>query len=349
MPRPPSDIGSSEVIRTDRPLFAGMYCQHCPARGFCGERGTDSACADPAEYDVNALHPACTPLASDQFSLPASIRKWSLPLLVGHSIPIVEEPAEGLPVFGVDLDIAVKRRSKVPPQRAVAFLFGHDKTLARLWRQRADLGRELAQRGYSAAVGPAYSNWDDCPPYHGLAAIAQSGVVATELARHLPTVPALIWRHRRDIQRQALWLAAGDTQALATDLGTADVSRGIEGLRILGRELTRLVGPVPTLVVHGVGTETGIISVVGAWPGHVVVASQMPAQVARSGCSLSADLAHRIPTPTLSREALLYRNVATFEAAIGRIVERLGGGLAASSGSGSWPPAFGTQTQTAAT
>lgn len=310
---------SFDSVSSDPPfqqfsLFQG-HCTDCPAAGVCGERHAASACDHPASYARNSLHPTSELIAASDFELPTTARTWGLPFRPPQTIVVASHQDAPLPVYGTDLRTTLENQPRQPDTRRIAFLFGSDSTLDRLWRRRAHYLGKIEAKGYVAIVGPAFSNWDTCTPYHGLVYTSASAAVADMAAKHLPTVPALMWRTYRDIDRQVEWLARGRLEALALDLGTGDWPRWMTGITYLARRLDRECGHVPRLVAHGVSSYSRLEQLSTHWPGTVTVASQVPWQLAGSKTRLTEELA-RVEIPWADSRELLFDNVQNFQSAV---------------------------------
>ena len=157
-----------------QPSLFQQYCATCPGATICGERSTASACDDSAAYRSKAAHPTLLPLRSSELQLPSSGWQWGSVGIDGCTIPITSRPTPPLRRFGTDLRTALDRAGPGTERNAVAFLLGRDSDLERVWTRRGSLGRQLREKGYTAAVAPAFSTWHDDPPYSGLLSVARS-------------------------------------------------------------------------------------------------------------------------------------------------------------------------------
>lgn len=322
MARPSFDSVWSDPPYQQFSLCQG-YCTDCPAAAVCGERRAASACDHPASYARNSLHPATDLIAAQDFELPTTARIWGLPFRPPQALVVASHQDAPFPVYGTDLRTTLENQPRQPGTRRIALLFGSDSTLDRLWRRRAHYLRRIEAKGYVAIVGPAFSNWDTCTPYHGLAYTSASAAIADLAARHLATVPALMWRTHRDIDRQVDWLARGRLEALALDLGTGDWPRWLTGITYLVRRLERECGYVPRLVAHGVSSYSKIGQLSTHWPGTVTVASQVPWQLAGSKIRLTEELA-RVKIPWADPRELLIENVQNFRSAVDALLGERG-------------------------
>jgi hypothetical protein len=237
------------------------------------------------------------------------------------TIVITSDPHPPLSTFGVDLRTALERVGPSVGNQATAFLLGRDSDLEHLWNRRGSLGRMLRRKGYSTIVGPAFSTWLQDPPFSGVAAVARSAAVADALANELPTIPSLVWRTAVDIQRQVEWLGAGVPQ-VTVDLGSRDDAHWgwlLNGVALLAAEFLGTLDRHPILIAHGPSTLDRIAQLCGTWQGRVIIASQMPYQVARSGYRLTTDFA-RVFDASVTRDELVAINAETFNTEVSRIL-----------------------------
>ena len=304
-----------------------LYCDECPVAPICGELRAESACDDPAAYSPDALHPARHKVPLSEFALPQPRPDWGSLDTERSTIVICSDPNPPLAHFGVDLRTALQRVGPYANNQVVAFLLGRDEDLEHVWDRRGALGQILAKKGYRAVVAPAYSTWHDESPYAGLAAVARSAAVADAFASRLTTVPTVVWRTATDICRQVEWLCPGTPTVVAVDVAARNSDHWLwllEGIVILSSEFQQALGGVPHLVAHGPSTVTHIADVRDCWPGRITVASQMPAQVARSGSRLTPDFDREFDASE-TREDLLVANAATFDLEVQRILARQAG------------------------
>jgi len=184
------------------------------------------------------------------------------------------------------------------------------------------LGRELASTGAHCVIGPGFSTWWSETPYASLAAMAQSAQIASELALDLATIPTVVWRHRRDLQRWAQWIATTRPPAIAVDLGTLKMNtrwKWALGCISYLKSVCAAHGYVPQLVISG-PTRLGRISDAGeAWTKPTFLSSS-PWRAAQGGRLLLPDLT-RQHAPELSRSALFDLNLQAFDRAIATATE----------------------------
>lgn len=99
--------------------------------------------------------------------------------------------------------------------------------------------------------------------------MARTAAFATELGRHLPTTPAVVWRVVEDFDRWADWLALSPPATVAVDFSTlkrgADWSWGRACLEALADRLTDR-GVEPRLLVVGPGTTRRLRELAKTWP-----------------------------------------------------------------------------------
>ena len=135
-------------------------------------------------------------------------------------------------------------------------------------------------------VSSAFSTWWDWSPFESLLAMWDTADFASTLARSVPTIPSIVWRHRRDLVRWAGWIAATGAGAIAVDLGTLRSaphwSWAMASIAFLAEQIASLTD-LPRLVVHGPSTVARLTEVGYAWPGPLTFASQRPWLLAGNG------------------------------------------------------------------
>jgi len=327
---PEADDSSALPPRRAGPTFwTGDWCATCPAAPtVCGSVGTRDACGSPAEYPATSLHPV-------NLSGPAPSALLELASLDGEMPPpAVRASSNVLVVTGGDSHrrgdairlktvLALGTNTRRYESR-VAVLHGGDAQLIRLWNMRGRVGRLLVERGFSAVVGPAFSTWTDHSPWESVVAVAMSASMAAELSRHLPTVPSLIWRTHRDIDRQAQWLVANSVSAVALHAGSmrrvSDWRWWLDGVRHLAKQFSKLNALVPHVLVNGPSTPERIAAVVAAWPGQTTFVTQQPWSCARHGRVLTTDLSEAHAARDESWTDLFDENCASFRAVVAGII-----------------------------
>ena len=296
------------------------YCDLCGVEALCGENGTETACGHPAQYLPHRFHPTANPVSARDLLIPESNPPWSdIELTYRHSLVVASEPSPPIGPYGVDLKTALYRRGPGVAAGAIAFLLGRDTDLETAWSQRGRLGRVIAKKGFRAAVAPAFSTWHDDPPYEGLVSVARTVAVAQAMAPQIPTIPSLVWRTAKDIERQVSYLTRSDPPIwIAVDLGRSEEAVFqwlLEGLSLVARTFAQQAGSTPSLLAYGPGTTGRVARVQETWPAHVVIASQMPYLTAVSGRRLDSSLA-RIEAPEYSHRELIELNASVFEASV---------------------------------
>lgn len=293
------------------PRLTVVYCKDCAAGELCGERHADSACGDPAEYDPGAFHPATTPKRSIfqelVFPSPRSpLRQFDLaPSLV---IAKDSRPAKksDLAVCGPSI---FNGRGEVDGR--VAVLVGSDRWIHSLWGRRGRLGQDLQKAGFSGVVAPAYSTYWSDTPFEGLIEVRRTLAMASILQRHLPVIPTLAWRNKKDLSRWADWLMASRASTIAVHLGMRPLNQWkwhLAGLEILAGQLG---SEDLRLVAIGPSTIPRVSDVFLSWPGPVTIASQRPWHLAQQGRVLGDDLRPEKDL-RMTREELVDHNARMF-------------------------------------
>jgi hypothetical protein len=176
---------------------------------------------------------------------------------------------------------------------AVAVLHGSDSQLRRLARSEGSIGPRLRERGVAVVVGPGFSTWWASSPFDSLVMTAYSAHFAVVLARSLPSIPTVVWRTGRDLERWTTWLSQKRVQAFAVDLGTLRHQRpwrwAMEGVSFMSEQLASS-GSAPRLIVNGPATIERLVDVRARWHGELTFASQSPYCLARGGKRLRDDL-----------------------------------------------------------
>lgn len=270
-------------------------CVGCAGHEVCGAGGTDDRCGDPVEYRTGGVDvDSARAMTAGDFQLPTGVTWRPLPEF-GHALVI----GTSLTSFGCDA-IRLKeflgrcqRRSEQPDlRRHVVVLHGLDQQLVRLGRFEGNLTRFLSAAGARAVIGPGFSTWWEWSPFESLLAVARSARFACELGRGVPTVPTVVWRHERDLDRWAAWISATRASAISVDLGTARsparwswALRGIDHLAMnIGSE-ARL-----RLIANGPSTVERLVALREVWRSDLTFASQHPWHLAQGGKRLLDDL-----------------------------------------------------------
>lgn len=200
-------------------------------------------------------------------------------------------------------------------------LHGKDRDLLRLGSLEGFVAPALRAADVPVVVSPAFSTWWEWSPFDSLVAMARSAHFAATLARMVPTIPSVVWRHDHDLSRWAGWISATGATAIAVDLGTLRRRGywewGLEGIAVLGN-LFESLDAVPHLVVNGPFTVPRMTAVTRRWPGGLTFASQRPWQLAMSGRLIDADL-QDYPTDS-DRDDLAHANRRTFDAVVRLVV-----------------------------
>jgi hypothetical protein len=292
---------------------------------LCGEAFTASSCVHQSVYSADSIHPSdllSSKRARGQLRFPSPPNAWgSLPV---ESSLVVVKADRFLPhgsVLGVEIETAMRLVGRSDPNLAtssVALLMGSDRHLERLWKARGSLTPVLA-RLFETVVGPAFSTWWSHTPLDGLIALKRSAEIARELALRGSAIPSVCWRNERDLYRWASWFRECPPQEVAVHLSPFRNSDGwrwaVEGLHTFALALSRLGVPPPTLIAYGPSTEERMHEVGEVWPARVVIASQKPWRLARSGRLLRSDLTE-VAEPSLSIDELCLLNAAAFDAAV---------------------------------
>lgn len=321
MGRSPMSVRSAEDLRPPRRrpagLFTGEPCEVCPVASRCGAVGTDDACGDRSEY-ATGLHPAQVPTTRpDEFDLPATT--WrpvpSLPAAVAICDRLVPCHAVAVRLRESLQDWAWR---KTEATVRIAVLLGRDEMLEKVWRQSGQLSADLIGRGVTLVVSPGFSTWWTEPPFASLHAMARSAHLASLLVRQLPTIPTIVWRFRRDLDRWAEWITECEPPMIGLDYGTLrgeDIWRwGITGLEHLVGRLVACGANVPRLFAVGPSTAARVSELFDTWPTAVTVASARPWLAARHGCGLQSDLTLR--KVDLRFDDLLAGNIQMFECVV---------------------------------
>ena len=221
-------------------------------------------------------------------------------------IPVVDTPASN------DRSVLRLRQALGPRawrhgHHAGACLIGSDRKHGRLMRRLGDLGPHLRQMNAAFAIAPAFSTWWTESPYSAADAMVRTAYVASELSRHAPTIPSIVWRTTRDMQHWAEWIDVTRPPGLAVDLGTARADRDWATLASdLATLRANCGGYVPRLVVSGPSTVARIAGISNVWPDLTII-SAFPDRVASAGSLLLDDLTS-LPAPGLSRQELRVTN-----------------------------------------
>lgn len=330
MGEPSSDIGRDSDYRPP-PKHPGQhsllasYCTNCAAAEICGEHETETACADPAEYDSQDFHPATTPRLS-------LLQELTLPEPSGIWEPVNLDAALVIATDYRPLDhesFAVGARAVLRPARGeakgrVAVLSGRDDVIHKFWRRRGSLGSHLASLGYRAAITPAYSTYWAGTPLEGLVSLRRTLTMAQLLQEHLPVVPTIPWRTGRDLERACEWLNAARVRTIAVHLG-GRLERSwrwhLKGVEIIRRLLPhddlRLVAIGPSKV-----QRIGELAML--WGPQLTIASQKPWLAGQNGRALDDGLTVVQGVEMKTREELLMENANTLAKVVEQFVKRRG-------------------------
>jgi hypothetical protein len=253
------------------------------------------------------------------FELP-SVSWTSLPVLpaswvVGTS---VNKDCSALRLADVLRHLGKKSSSDMSDH--VALLQGWDHQLLRLGEIEGGVGPALVDAAVPLVVGPAFSTWWDWPPFDSLVAMARSAAFAARIARSVPTIPSVVWRHDSDLYRWADWLSVTGATAVAVDLGTLRPGYWewrMRGIALLGR-IFESSSVMPHLVANGPSTIARMTELKTRWPGGITFASQRPWMLAMNGRLLDSDLQEH-PSEG-DRSDLARANRGTFAAVAERVV-----------------------------
>jgi hypothetical protein len=307
------DLGRLPPGSGDRPRLFTTRCGRCPVNQICGERDSMTACGEPAEYRKHALLPERVHLGSTSGPLhtfPASPIRWATSFELPPVIPVAPDGTRDFPsMSAVDAVGALGLRGRAGA--AVACLAANDMTLERIWRRRSRLGSHLRNAGLELVIAPAFSLWWADPPYEGLHEIARTAEVAARLARHIATVPAVVWRTNTDIARWAEWLGPTSPGFIAVDFSTLkrriEWRWAMEGLRELAVRL-REHQILPHLVAVGPSAPSRLREVRDTWLGNITIASRSVWQISRAGIATHPD-GTREKLLDFAFEDLLERNI----------------------------------------
>jgi len=292
------------------------FCKGCLVRGICGEADSDTACVLPAAYPAESLHPVelvRRRRLRREFEFPSAPAAWA-PSLGGTSVIVANSIRDVLTAHAPAADLTASMnftgRSPPPTPVGMGFLHGEDRLLEQLWK-RAGFYADAFRDRFEVVVAPAFSTWWEFTPLDGLVAVSRTAQMAAALARRLPTIPTVCWRNARDIVRWVGWLAKQPPSVIcvhaSTRRGKAAWSWGLEGIRILGECLVGVGMGDTALLAYGPSTAQRVREVSEAWPGRLMVASQHPYQLARSGRELDG---RKVAT---NRDDLVLRNGAAYE------------------------------------
>jgi hypothetical protein len=313
----PGDLGRLPPGGGGRPrLFIGQ-CRGCPVNEICGERDSPTACGEAAEYRKDALLPGRVHFRSTNqasYAFPPSPVRWAVSFELAAVIPVAADGTRHFPPrSAIDAVGALGLRGRVGA--TVACLPANDSTLEKIWRRRSDLGGQLRNAGIELAIAPAFSLWWEDPPYQGLHEIARTAEVAARLARHVATVPAVVWRTNTDIGRWADWLGPMSPGFIAVDFSTLprriEWRWALEGLQELARRLLEH-GSLPHLVAVGPSAPPRLREVRDAWVGDITIASRSVWQISRAGVAIHSD-GTRGKLSDVVFEDLLAANIAQME------------------------------------
>lgn len=153
-------------------------------------------------------------------------------------------------------------------------------------------------------------------------AIMRSAWMAADLARHLATIPTIVWRYQSELRQWSEWIAANHIGAIAIDCGMLRHDKhwqwALDGVRYLGTQLGGSPSMVPHLVASGPSTPERISELGETWPGPLTFASQHPWISAIRGLALLPDLETEPAARSETREQLVLDNSRVFHSVIRR-------------------------------
>jgi hypothetical protein len=295
-------------------------CPQCQLRAVCGEYRSSTACRDPSEYRPGAAHPDRVCIADDQlnhYREPPLPGHWQGAVDLPSLVPVAHRSFGKIPP-GCAVDAPLALALGRPAGAAIACFAAHDRVLERMWKRRARLGSQLTGAGVSMVVAPGFSTWWPDPPFDGLHQIARTMEMARRLADELDTVPMLVWRTDKDVERWVKWLAPSAPEAVAIDMSTFrtrdEWAWAVQKVRHLAQTL-EVFGLKPRLISVGPAAPNRLRDVREAWPHGLTVMSRFVWQLASAGYVLDDLGKHRSPS-SASFRALLSQNVAVLATAI---------------------------------
>lgn len=297
-------------------------CKACAGRTLCGARHSDDACGDAAEYPRSSLTVRSAPnLTVGDLEFPTG-GSWPRVADFGPSIIIGTRPTSP-DCDALRLQEILGGQPSGTLRGQVAVLHGSDRQLIRLGEREGTIGPELRQTDAVAVIAPGFSTWWNWSPFDALIAIARSAHFAEVLARHLPTVPTVVWRTDADIYRWSAWIAARQIPTIALHLGSI---RGPEawacaasGIARLSQDLERR-GSCAHLIVNGPSTIERMATIRECWRSGLTFASQNPWMLAQGGKRLGEDLLAAVDAA--DRRELECANRATFARVARAVVHR---------------------------
>jgi hypothetical protein len=244
------------------------------------------------EYPRSSLTVAAAPnLTTDDLELPTGIAWPSLPHFGPAMVIGTRVTPAGCDSLRLKEVLGVREKGRL--RGSVACLHGSDRQLIRLGLREGSIGSDLSLAKAAAVVGPGFSTWWNWSPFESLVAMARSAWFASELARHCPTVPTVVWRTETDLIRWATWIVSERIPAIALHVGSI---RGAEqwrwamvGIARLSYELDQC-DTVPHLIINGPSTIDRMTTVRAAWRGGLTFASQNPWLLAQGGKRLLDNL-----------------------------------------------------------
>ena len=306
-------------------FYEAARCDSCLALDVCGAAHTSDACDEPSLYGGGITLRDVGEFTQKDFVLDMDVGLRSIPT-VGNSLVIGDRFREG----GCD---AVRLKSlldRVFGDRrgqlagAVGVMHGADDQLVRLGDVEGQIGAGLLTAGLRFAIGPAYSTWTFWSPLDTLVGMRYSTHFVRVLSRHLPTVPSVIWKTHRDLQRWADWIEATGAQAVAVDLGTFrrpwEWSFASDGVSELDEELARR-SSVVRLFINGPSSIERLVELRSAWRGPMTFMSQHPWLVAQHGRILN-DRLEEDQAVDAPFEELLRFNRQSFDRAVDSVIDR---------------------------
>lgn len=298
-------------------LFSNR-CSTCPLPSVCGEYLSSTACRDPAEYRPGAAHPDTVRLVTGQllaYTNPPKPARWHGALKLPAVVAVAAEGKLPIPSYcAINARRALNARAPAPSP--IACLITSDALLSRIWRKRSTLGKTLRQSGYKLAIAPGFSTWWTDPPFEGLHEIARTMETATRLARHIDTIPTIVWRNHADVDRWATWLLDPTPAAVAIDLGTARSKEtwrwALDGVAFLSEIVTQRQVQ-PRLITMGPSTLSRIQQLREVWPHPLTIFSKSAWQWAAAGLVIE-ESGRRAKAYDADFDEILAQNIAALEA-----------------------------------
>lgn len=300
------------TFRGQRSLFTPV-CRGCPAQRLCGEAFTDSACGADKGTAPRHAHPLRGSTDLKQLESPQRGFTWcELPPL-GSYLHVVASRTWARPGEAVSLaqSLAEKPRSSLDPG-VWACMIGRDSSLEKLWGKHGELPSRLVKNGFAAVISPGFSTWHNVPPLDGLYSVSKTMAVASILSRDLPTIPTIVWRTGRDIQRQLDWLGltSSASPTFAADLAPRSEAHFrwmLAGVRLAAKLVAGIAGV--RLVAIGVSRQNVMEAIADAWRGPITFASSAAYHRSTHGVLITDGGRGRSASP-LDKHDVMKENVA---------------------------------------